>query len=284
MLKDFMNKIDAKLIRYKVENIDTLPTIPGALKKVLKVLENQRVSLNEIGNFISNDPVLTTKVLKMVNSPIYGFPGRISSVSQAVILLGLNVLKGLLLGVSVFELMQRSMVGLWEHSMGCSIVARLIAKKIGFKEPEEVSIAGLLHDIGKVVLILQFHEHYEYAMKMAEDRDIIISEAEDNVFTITHADAGTWMAQKWRFPGNLIEVIRCHHKPHLSRNVPIETAVVYLSNILVRARGFGFAGDNMVPVMNPATWESLNLTEADLKDIFKEMDDSIEDAGVLALE
>ncbi|MCX5813527.1 MAG: HDOD domain-containing protein [Proteobacteria bacterium] len=279
-----MNELDKKLIRFKVENIDTLPTIPGALKNLLKVLENQKVSLNEIGNFISNDPVLTTKVLKMVNSPIYGFPGRISSVSQAVILLGLNVVKGLLLGVSVFELMQKSMVGLWEHSMGCAIASRLIAKKKGLKEPEEVSIAGLLHDIGKVVLILQFYEHYEYATKEAEDKGIVISEAEENVFAITHADAGTWMTQKWRFPGNLIEVIRCHHKPHLSRIAPVETAIVYLSDILVRARGFGFAGDNMVPVINPAIWESLSMTESDLKDIFKEMDDSIEEVGTSILE
>ena len=279
-----MNKLDKKLIRFKIENIDTLPTIPGALKKLLKVFENQKVSLSEIGNFISSDPVLATKVLKMVNSPVYGFPGRISSVSQAVILLGLNVVKGLLLGVSVFELMQRSMIGLWEHSMGCSMAARLIAKKKGLKEPEEVSIAGLLHDIGKVIMILQFHEHYGYAMKQAEDRNIVISEAEESVFAITHADAATWMTQKWRFPGNLIEIIRYHHKPHLSKIVPVETAIVYISDILVRARGFGFAGDNTIPVVNPVIWESLGLTELDLADVFKELDDSIEDAGILTLE
>jgi len=279
-----MNKLDKKLIRFKVENIDTLPTIPGALKKLLKVLENQKVSLNEIGSFISSDPVIATKVLKMVNSPIYGFPGRISSVSQAVILLGLNVIKGLLLGVSVFELMQRSMVGLWEHSMGCAIAARVIAKKKGLKEPEEVSIAGLLHDIGKVVLIMQFHEYYEHAMKKAEEDGIIISEAEKNVFAVTHADAGTWMTQKWRFPASLTDVIGYHHKPHLSKFAPVETAIVHVSDILVRARGFGFAGDNMVPVINSVAWESLNMTESDLKDVYKEIDDSIEDAGVLILE
>ncbi len=279
-----MNKLDKKLIRFKVENIDTLPTIPGALKKLLKVLENQKVSLNEISSFVSSDPVIATKVLRMVNSPIYGFPGRISSVSQAVILLGLNVIKGLLLGVSVFELMQRSMVGLWEHSMGCAVAARVIAKKKGLKEPEEVSIAGLLHDIGKVVLILQFQEHYEYATKEAEDKGIIISEAEKNIFTITHADAGTWMTQKWRFPANLTDVINYHHKPHLSKLAPVETAIVHVSDILIRARGFGFAGDNMIPVMNPVAWESLNMTESDLKDVYKEIDDSMEDAGVLVLE
>lgn len=279
-----MNKLDKKLIRSKVENIDTLPTIPGALKKLLKVLENQKVSLSEIGGFISSDPVLAIKVLRMVNSPIYGFPGRISSVSQAVILLGLNVVKGLLLGVSVFELMQKSMVGLWEHSMGCAVAARVIAKKRGLKEPEEVSIAGLLHDIGKVVLILQFHEHYEYATKEAEDKGIIISEAEKNIFAVTHADAGTWMTQKWRFPGSLTDVIGYHHKPHLSKIAPVETAIVHLSDILVRARSCGFAGDNLVPVINPVAWEKLNMTESDLKDVFKEIDDSIEDTGMSILE
>ena len=279
-----MKRLDTKLIRSKIEKIDTLPTIPAVLKKLLKVVEDQRVSLNEISNFISNDPVLATKVLKMVNSPVYGFPGRISSVSQAVILLGLNVVKGLLLGVSVFELMQKSMVGLWEHSMACAIIARLIAKKKGLKEPEEISVAGLLHDIGKVILILQFHEHYEEAMKQAEYRGILISEAEKDIFSVTHADAGTWMTQKWRFPGNLTEAISCHHRPHQAKRAPIETAIVHLSDILVRARGFGFAGDNLVPVMNPSAWERLDMTESDLKDILKETEDLLEEAGTAYIE
>ncbi len=279
-----MNKLDSKSIRFRIENIDTLPTIPGVLKKLLKVVEDQRVSLNEIGTFVSNDPVLTTKVLKMVNSPVYGFPGRISSISQAVILLGLNVVKGLLLGVSVFELMQKSMVGLWEHSMGCAIVARLIAKKKEMKEPEEVSVAGLLHDIGKVALVLQFPEHYEEAMKRADNESVVISEAERDIFSVTHANTGTWMTQKWRFPGNLTEVIEYHHKPHLSKRAPVETAIVHLSDVIIRARGFGFAGDNIVPVINPAAWESLNLTESDMKDVLKEMEDSLEGVGGLFLE
>ena len=113
-----MSNIDVRVIREKIENINALPTIPKVLKKILGVIENPRISLNEISSFVAGDPALTTKVLKMVNSPIYGFPGRISSVNQAVILLGLTVVKGLLLGVSVFELMQKTMIGLWEHSLG----------------------------------------------------------------------------------------------------------------------------------------------------------------------
>lgn len=270
--------MDIQVLRSHIERIDTLPTIPSVLRKLLAVVENPRISLNEIGSFISNDPVLTSRVLKVVNSPVYGFPGRISSVSQALILLGLNVVKGMLLGVSVFEAMQKTMVGLWEHSLGCAVTARIIANKKELKEPEEVSVAALLHDIGKVVLGLKFPDEYKKIMSDAETKDIFIFDAEKNYFGINHADAGAWIAQKWNFPRSLVEVIEYHHKPHLSKNVAMHTAIVHISDILIRAKGFGFAGDNFVPAINNAAWQMLNLSEADVKDILAEMEDSLSQA------
>ena len=270
-------------LRDKVENINALPTIPRVLKRLLGVIENPRVSLNEISNFISNDPALTTKVLKMVNSPVYGFPGRISSVNQAVILLGLSVVKGLLLGVSVFDLMQKTMIGLWEHSLGCAIVARLIAEKKGLKEPEEASIDGLLHDIGKVLLILRFPDKYEKAMHDADINGMGIYEAERFHYGTTHASVGSWMAQKWRFPQKLVDVIEHHHKPHLSKSAPVESAIVHLSDILVRARGFGFAGDHTLMAVNPKSWQMLGLSEADLRDVLWTFEESLEMTEDLAL-
>jgi len=139
-----MSKLDPTVLRHKVQNINALPTVPAVFKRLSSVIENPRITIDEISAFISNDPALTTKVLKMVNSAIYGFPGRIASVSHATMLLGLNVIKGLLLGVSVFEMMQKTMSGLYLHSLACAIASRVIAQKKGLKEPEEVSIAGLL--------------------------------------------------------------------------------------------------------------------------------------------
>jgi putative nucleotidyltransferase with HDIG domain len=271
--------MDPKLLRSQIEQIDTLPTIPGILRKLLVVIENPKISLTEIGNFIQNDPVLTSRVLKMVNSPIYGFPGRISSVQQALILLGLNVVRGLLLGVSVFEVMQKSMVGLWEHSLGCAVTARIIAKKKNIPEPEEISVSALLHDIGKVVLILRFKDEYEKVVKEAESKNMLIMEAEKEIFGITHAESGAWVAKKWNFPVSLVEVIEYHHKPSLSKIVTVQTAIVHLSDILTRSVGFGFAGDNYVPAINPAAWELLELSEADLRQIIDEMDHTLQDAG-----
>jgi putative nucleotidyltransferase with HDIG domain len=277
-----MGNIDPKLLRYKVESINTLPTVPGVLKRLSGIIEKPRITLVEISNFISNDPALTTKVLKMVNSAIYGFPGRIASVSHATMLLGLNVIKGLLLGVSVFELMQKTMNGLYEHSLACAIASRVIAQKKGMKEPEEISVAGLLHDIGKVILLLQFQKEYEAAMKEAEMKNISIFDAEQIQFNATHANVGSWLAEKWRFPRNLIEVIEFHHRPALSKTAPMETSIVHMADLLVRARGFGFAGENMVPEVSPVAFELLKLSEADIKDVLKELEDNMDSAEDLS--
>ena len=273
-----MSNMDLKVLRHKVENINTLPTVPGVLKRLSVVIEKPRITLVEISAFIANDPALTTKVLKMVNSAIYGFPGRIASVSHATMLLGLNIIKGLLLGVSVFELMQKAMNGLYEHSLACAIASRIIAQKKGLKEPEEVSVAGLLHDIGKVILTLEFPTEYQAAMNEAQGKGISIFDAEKNQFNATHANVGSWLAEKWHFPRNLIEVIECHHRPALAKNAPLETAIVHMADLLVRARGFGFAGEIFVPEVNAIAYELLNLSESDIKDVLREMEDNMESA------
>lgn len=277
-----MSSIDPKILRHKVESINTLPTVPGVLKKLSAIIEKPRITLVEISAFISNDPALTTKVLKMVNSAIYGFPGRIASVSHATMLLGLNVIKGMLLGVSVFELMQKTMKGLYEHSLACAIAARVIAQKKGLKDPEEISIAGLLHDIGKVILVLEFPQEYEAAMSEAQAKGIIIFDAEKNHFNATHANVGGWLSEKWRFPRNLIEVIEYHHRPALSKNAPMESAIVHFADLLVRARGFGFAGDNFVPEVNPVAFELLKLSDADIREVLRETEESMETVEDLA--
>ena len=278
-----MERIDIRTQRAKIENINALPTAPGTFKKISQVIGKPSITLSEISEFVSQDPALTTKVLKMVNSAIYGFPGRISSVSHAIMLLGLNVVKGLLLGISVFEIMQKIMAGLWDHSVGCAAVARAIAEKKGIKDPEEVSVAGLLHDIGKVVLVLGYAPLYEEAMSQAASRRIPIFEAERGVFQETHATVGMWLAERWRFPPNLVNVIQYHHSPGLTGHAPLETAIVHFSDILVRARGFGFAGDLLVPAVHPAAFELLALTETDILEVLDKLEGCRDESGGLTL-
>jgi putative nucleotidyltransferase with HDIG domain len=275
--------MDLPTLRDRIETVQTLATIPSVAKRLLELVSDPSVSLTEISRFISSDPVLATKVLRMVNSPVYGFPGRISNVNQAVLLLGLNVVKGLLFGVTVFDLMQKTMIGLWEHSLGCAIFARLIAKKKGLKDPEETSIHGLLHDIGKVVLILHFADDYEKVLEEARETETIIYDVETEHFSTSHATVGSWVARQWSFPAPLIDVIAYHHRPQLAKVIPMDVAVVHVSDIILRGRGFGFPGDYMVPPMNQMAWEKVGLTAADLREILKESEDLLDEAAEISL-
>ncbi|OPY15358.1 MAG: hypothetical protein A4E66_00144 [Syntrophus sp. PtaB.Bin001] len=274
--------MDVRVLRHRIEKVDMLPTIPGVVKRLARIIGNPKISLSEISSFISSDPALTSRILKMVNSAVFGFPGRISSVTHAVTLLGFNVIKGLLMGVTVLELMQTVMIGLREHSVGCAVAARTIASIKGLKNLEDVSVAGLLHDIGKVILLLEFPEDYAAVLETAERKGVLVFEAEKAHFSENHAAVGLWLSEKWQFPKNLTDVIAYHHRPGLAKNAPTETAIVHLADVLVRAMGFGYAGDALVPAVSPPSFEQLNLSEADIRKVLQSIEDirgSGEDMG-----
>lgn len=266
--------MDIKTLQSEIQRIDKIPTIPDNFKKILSIIENPKVSLSTISKFIINDQAFTSRILKMVNSPVYGYPGRISTVDQALLLLGLNAVRGLLLGVSVFEIMQKVMSGLWEHSLATAIIARSIAQKKGITEHEEISVAALIHDIGKVILILRFPEEYERVLQKAFQEDLFIFDAEKEIFGLTHAEAGAIMCRKWNFPHILIETIENYHKPSSSKRYILHTTIVHISDILARAKGIGFAGDNHVPPIDPIAWNNLNLTKEELKEILIHLEES----------
>jgi len=270
------NIIESNILRHRIQNIGSLPTVPESLRKLSRIIENPKVSLNEISSFVQSDPAITFRILKMVNSAAYGFPGRIASVSHAIMLLGMNVVKGLLLGISVFELMQKAMQGLYEHSMGCAAAARIIAQQKGLREPEEVYVGGLLHDIGKVVMTLEFTDAYEAALACVVTENISIGEAEKYFFADNHAALGGVLAEKWRFPKRLTETILYHHTPQAAKAAPIETAIVHFADILIKARGLGFSGDHVVPVVDEAAFDSLQLTEQDIIEILRKVEEMID--------
>lgn len=263
----------------RVEKIESLPTIPPILRKILGLIEDPSVSLKKITDFVASDPTLTARILKMVNSPVYGFPGRISSVSHAMVILGLNAVKGLLLGVSVFEIMQKSMIGLWEHSLSSAIFARIIATRKELASPEEISIGALLHDIGKVILIMALRDEYLQIVNSINGNERHIFEIEREKLGITHAEIGGVVAKKWNFPLKLIEPIMYHHRPQLSDKFKTGAAIVHVSNILALARGIGYSGEVYVPAVNPSAWEILDLKEKDLLEIFKEAEEPLNSSG-----
>lgn len=278
-----MKKPEITAIKKKIEGLSSLPSIPPVVTKILGLIDSEDVSLKKIGEFISQDQSISAKVLKIVNSPIYGFPGRISSVHQALMLIGLGAVKGMLLGISIFDIMQKSMIGLWEHSIGSAITARIVAGHLGLKNADDISVAALIHDIGKVALSMCYPELYKKALEIAKDREIYITEAEKEVFGITHAQAGRWLTTRWNFPRELVESVAFHHSPLSARQFQRTTCIVMLSENIIKMMGFGFSGDPYVYTIEDAVWDCTGLQMDEMKAIFSEVEDTIKDRDALIL-
>ncbi len=272
-----MNPMDPAILRSSVETIDSLPSIPTSLKQIMNLIGSSRVTLEEIANLISQDLALTSRVLKVVNSAIYGVPERISSISYAIMMLGMDTVRGLVIGAAAFELMQKVMAGLWRHSIACATVARIIAVRKDLRNVEEVAIAALLHDVGKVCFGLKYPLELKLAMDQAQDDEITLLEAEKGYFAEDHAAAGRWLTEKWRFNRKMVEIIACHHVPRLSRTARLETSIVHFADILVRARGIGFAGDKMMPVLDDKAFDMLRLSKHDIRRILEELEESLDE-------
>jgi HD-like signal output (HDOD) protein len=269
--------LNEETVRFKVEHLRTLATIPTMVKKLLEVLDDSTLSLREIGTFVSNDPLLTAHLLRAVNSPLFGFTGRVTSITQALLLLGLNAAKGLLLGVEAFR-HAKGLEELWAHSVGTAIVARVTGKKAGLKETEDLFVAGLIHDIGKVFLNLKLPNEYQRALSLAHTREAFIIDAEKEIFETTHVEVACWVLERWHLSPRLIEPIRYHHDPSLAKKQSAGTAVVHFSDVLTRALGFGSGGDALVPQIDERVWARLNLSRAEIKDILWESEELMQEA------
>jgi len=262
-------------IRRRLREIQSLPTLPPIAAKLNKMVEDEDITANQLGNVIERDQVLTSKLLKMVNSSFYGFPQRISTVANAIVLLGINVIKTLIVTSSIFEMMQSSDVGLWEHSLGCATIASLIAKKKGLKNPEEVSTAALLHDLGKVVVRAELPSEYDALLALVEQKGISMREAEEELLGVSHSEIGGWLVHQWNLPDRLVLPITWHHRPEEAPDYRDVTAILHFSDILVRAVGFGFGGDMWVPPLNQDAWKRIKLSKSEMKELLVELDEKL---------
>ena len=270
-----MNK--AQQLKAITRRIHSLPTLPHMVKKLTSMVESPDVTAQEVGKLISSDQVLGAKVLRLVNSPFYGFPGRISSISHAIILLGFNVIKGVVLSASVFDIMERSMVGLWEHSLGCAIISGTLSRKLGLNEPEEISTACLLHDIGKVLIRVSLSDDYDQIAGLVKTKEISFREAELEVLGIDHAVIGEWLSREWNLPDRLSIPIAYHHDPGAAQKFQERVAMVHIADAIVRAWGVGSGGDPWVGKISGSAWEYIGMDMVDLPELMRKIMEDLEE-------
>ena len=272
-----------------IQQIGSLPTLPSVIVQVNEKVSNPKTSAFDLARTILEDQALTARLLRLVNSPFYGFPRRIATVSEAVTILGFHPVRNLLLTASVVDLLvgeempEFSPIGLWEHSIGAAVAASLLARYARHEDREEVFVAGLLHDVGKLVLFQFATKEFVKVLETARAEDTTIRAAEQRLLGFTHDQVGRALAERWRLPVRLIEAIGCHHRPELAQVAKREAAIVHAADILARALRLGSGGDDAVPPLDPDGWRRLGLPPATLDPLIGELDEQYSEARAILL-
>lgn len=264
-------------VKGQILAVKDLPTLPHVLDEVSKLVEDPESSTDQIAKCIDKDLVLSAKVLKMVNSPVYGFPGRIGTVQHSLVLLGFNVIRGIIISTSVFDIMVQAMQGLWEHSLGCATACSIIARRVGFEDPEEFAVGGLLHDLGKVVAAVQLPGLHDRVVETVAGADVDYITAEREVMGFGHDRINAWVGRHWNLPGTVRDAMSHHHNPEGAPNWKEHAAVAHVGDFMVRAFEFGHPGDDHIVPLSPAAVNLLKLKTRDLESIMDELSEQFLD-------
>lgn len=250
------------------QDIRSLPSLPTVVQELMLLMQKKEVPLDTVSNTLRLDQALSVKVLQLANSPFYGLSGRISSIRDALNILGMRQLGSLVVAAALtgqFEKLHGkalNMDAFWQHCIGCATAARQLAQRAGLDE-QAAFTAGLLHDVGR--LIVDSHHPLEAARAIAwaEQNDASHCEAERLLLGIDHAELGAWVCRHWRLSSSVTEAIAGHH--HLPRTGSLSlTDVVHVADAITHALDLAGASTQAVPDIHPAAWERLGLQDSAL--------------------
>ena len=267
-----------------LSKVRTFPTLPMVVHKITELVSQPETSAKDIEAVIAKDQVLTAKLLRLVNSPFYGFPQKVTTISRAVGIIGFEALRNLVFSSSVVNLFRSQGSDIfrptefWKHSVGTALGAKELARHLGEKQVEEFFVGGLIHDIGKLVHEEYFGDAFRQACSLAIRNDILLRQAEQEVLHFTHDQTGGLLMTQWNLPPKVLAMVRFHHQPAEAREYQREAGVIHLADILCRAKGLGSGGDNKIPLLDQSTWNTLGLTLGDLEQVMKRMAEHFDEA------
>ena len=269
-----------------VRQVRDLPALPAAVVRVMQLTDDPKAGMADVARELGSDQSLAVRVLRLANSAFYGSSRRISSVSEAVITLGMRTTRNLVMATSCQEMLEQGVTGyalprgaLWRHSLACASAAQALAQRARYRATEEAFVAGLLHDIGKVVLDTYLKEQFAHVFIRAVGGKLTFAEAEQEVLGFDHAEAGARLLERWNLPASLVTAVRWHHAPLEDPSSSLLPCLVHVADAICLTLGIGLGLDGLAYTLHPEALAALDLTAADFEQVASQTCDTLAQAG-----
>ncbi|HSW62909.1 MAG TPA: HDOD domain-containing protein [Dissulfurispiraceae bacterium] len=267
-----------KALRVLVQKIPKLPTLPMIAERILGMVDDDVASVETIVETVAQDPAIAAKVLSFANAAFYGAGEPVLSVRDAVMKIGFKNIRSIALGISLMTIFSESKEKfasayhrIFLHSVSVGVISRQIAEKVACELADKAFIAGLLHDIGKLVINKYFED--DYARILDEfNNGLFLIDAEKKVLGITHADIGVWLADKWNLPAIIQDAIEFHHAPSEAKNNRKLVALAHVANAVAARHSRGLFEVEPVNAFDSSALEILGISEKDLETIESGLD------------
>jgi putative nucleotidyltransferase with HDIG domain len=270
-----------------VANVRDLPTLPLVVTELISTLERADVSIDELAAKVSNDQALTAKTLRLANSSTYGLQVKVTTIQQAITFLGFQTTRDLITAAAITGCFAEGQCAgfsdkaFWRHSIATAACARVLARRMRFNQ-DYAFTAGLLHDIGRLVLVSTHPEHYAEVIAWRAAHDSELLDAERAVLGVDHLAAGIALAEHWNFSDTMKLAIAHHHAPDADGAGFLAT-IIHVANAIVHALDIAGEQDELVPPVSAVAWTALGLSEEAYLHVFRETELQFDEISTLLM-
>ncbi|ACH37835.1 metal-dependent phosphohydrolase, HDOD domain-containing [Citrifermentans bemidjiense Bem] len=269
-------------VEHMVEDVSTIHSLPMFYSQLSEAIDHPRSSIGDIAKIISEDQGLTARILKLANSPLFGYFSKIDTITQAVTIIGVLQVRDLALALSVMDVFKGipedlvNMEQFWKHSIATGLAARILATSQREANLERFFVAGILHDIGRLVMYVRVPGICLELLEQCRATDTLLHRAEREKFGFDHADVGGALLKKWKIPPRVAEPVGAHHDCRLGDQYPRESSILHIADIIAHALQLGNSGEIFVPELDKGVWDRLQISCYFLPTLVKQVDSTYE--------
>ena len=270
-----------------VKNLEDLPTLPAVVMELLTAIDQEDVDISVLAKKVSHDSALTAKTLRLANSSLYGLQVKVTTIQQAITFLGFQTTRNLITAAAVTGCFPEGLCpgfndkAFWRHSIAAAACCKVLARRVRFNQ-DYAFTAGLLHDIGRLVLVSSFAAKYGEVVAYRKTHDTTVLEAEQAVMGVDHVVAGTALAEHWNFSDTMKMAIAYHHDPD-AEGAGVLAAIVHVANAIVHALDVAGEDDELVPAVSLVAWTALGLNQEAYLHVFRETELQFEEITLLLM-